>query len=142
MTILTNVRDDMMALREEIFGPLLPIVHYDSQDEAIEYINARPRPLALNVFTKDKAFQQRIITETHSGGLSFNDAVTYLGVDDLPFGGVGASGMGRYLGEEGFITFSNAKSVFRRPTFFNSSKSLHAPYGGKAYRLVRKMFFR
>ncbi len=142
LTILTNVSNDMMALTEEIFGPLLPIVHYDSEDEVIDCINARPRRLALNVFTKDKAFQQRMITETHSGGLSFNDAVTYLGVDDLPFGGVGASGMGRYLGEEGFITFSNAKAVFRRPTMFNSSKTLHAPYGGTAYRLVRKLFFR
>ncbi|MDH3588907.1 MAG: coniferyl aldehyde dehydrogenase [Gammaproteobacteria bacterium] len=134
--VLLDVHDDMRVMNEEIFGPLLPVVPYDSIDDAIAYINERPRPLALNCFDSDKRRIRKILDNTHSGGVCINDAVMHVAVDDLPFGGSGESGMGRYHGEEGFATFSNVRGVFRRPRWLNTAQALYPPYGGKLQKFM------
>ncbi len=140
--VLLDVHDDMRVMNEEIFGPLLPVVPYDSIDDAIEYINARPRPLALNCFDNDKRRIRRLIDHTHSGGVCVNDAVMHVAVDDLPFGGTGDSGIGRYHGYEGFKTFSNIRAVFRRPAWLNTAQTLYPPYGGRLQRALHRFVFR
>ena len=90
----------MRALQDELFGPILPIVSYQSLDGAIEYINDRDRPLALYVFTYDKSEQKKVLERTHAGGVSINDTLMHIAQDDMPFGGVGPSGMGHYHGKE------------------------------------------
>ena len=106
--LLLEVNDDMQVMQDEIFGPLLPVVAYRTLDEALAYINSRPRPLALYYFGYNKAEQERVIETTHSGGVSINETLLQVAIDDLPFGGIGHSGMGRYHGHEGFLTFSQA----------------------------------
>ena len=127
----------MKILEDEIFGPILPIITYENLDEAIDYINDRPRPLALYLFSCDKAIQQRVLSETHSGGVCINDTVIQTAIDSLPFGGIGNSGMGHYHGWEGFQSMSKAKSVFRKGRI-NSAKTIYAPYG----RTVQKLLYR
>ncbi len=115
-TILRNVRPDAKVMQEEIFGPILPVLTVESVDEAIEFVNAREKPLALYVFTRDKATSRRVVERTSSGGACINDVVAHLGVPDLPFGGVGESGMGAYHGRHGFETFSHRKAVLDKST--------------------------
>jgi coniferyl-aldehyde dehydrogenase len=112
--ILINPPDDLRVMREEIFGPILPVKTYRSLDDAIAYINDRPRPLVLYLFARDRRVIDRVLTHTVSGGVCINDTLLHIAAEDLPFGGVGASGMGRYHGLEGFDTFSQLKPVFRR----------------------------
>jgi acyl-CoA reductase-like NAD-dependent aldehyde dehydrogenase len=135
-TILTRVDDLMEVMREEIFGPLLPLLPYRDLDEAIAYVNARPRPLALYLFEHDGGAVDRVLRETVSGGVSVNETLLHVAQDDLPFGGVGPSGMGRYHGREGFDTFSQRKSVFRQSRL-NGLKLFRAPYGKRFESLVR-----
>jgi len=139
--ILLDVNDDMQVMQDEIFGPLLPVLPYASLDEAIAYVNARPRPLALYFFGYDRAEQQQVLERTHSGGVCLNDTLLHVAQDDLPFGGIGASGMGHYHGHEGFLTFSKAKAVFSKPRF-NASRLIYPPYGGRLQRLIRQLFVR
>jgi coniferyl-aldehyde dehydrogenase len=113
-TLLLNVTDDMRIMQEEIFGPLLPLVRYSSITDAITRVNARPRPLALYYFGSDSASRKAILDNTTSGGVAFNDTIIQYAQVDLPFGGVGDSGMGAYHGYEGFKSMSHAKSVFRQ----------------------------
>ncbi|XQW85741.1 coniferyl aldehyde dehydrogenase [Thalassotalea piscium] len=141
LTLLLNVNDDMTVMQQEIFGPLLPIVEYDGLEEAITYINDHERPLALYICSFNKEFQTRLLKETHSGGVCINDAAMHVGVEDLPFGGVGASGMGNYHGIEGFKTFSHAKAIFARGKF-SVAKQLFPPYGKLVHKLVYKLFIR
>lgn len=108
---------DRPLMRDEIFGPILPIVPVRGLDEAIGFINERPKPLALYVFSADKASQRRIVEETSAGGMCINDTVAHLAVPELPFGGVGASGMGAYHGRDSFETFSHRKSVLDKATW-------------------------
>ncbi|XP_056632697.1 aldehyde dehydrogenase, dimeric NADP-preferring-like [Diorhabda sublineata] len=110
-TILINVNPDDSVMREEIFGPILPIINIKDVEEAIEFINAREKPLSLYVFTKDKNIRKTILERTSSGGVTINDTITHVITENLPFGGVGGSGMGSYHGQEGFDTFSHKKSV-------------------------------
>ncbi|MBL0951536.1 MAG: coniferyl aldehyde dehydrogenase, partial [Pseudomonas sp.] len=110
-SLVLDVTDDMKLMQDEIFGPLLPVVPYDRIEDAFAYVNARPRPLALYYFGYDKREQQRVLHETHSGGVCLNDTLLHVAQDDMPFGGVGPSGMGHYHGHEGFLTFSKAKGV-------------------------------
>jgi len=124
--ILLDVNDDMQVMQDEIFGPLLPVLPYASLDEAIAYVNARPRPLALYFFGYDRAEQQQVLERTHSGGVCLNDTLLHVAQDDLPFGGTGASGMGHYHGHEGFLTFSKAKAVFSKPRF-NAARLIYPP---------------
>lgn len=141
LTIVTNVTDDMQIMQEEIFGPLLPIKEYKNIDDAIDYINARPRPLSLYIYSFKKDIQRKILEETIAGGVCVNDAAFHVANDDLPFGGVGASGMGNYHGEEGFIRFSHAKSILRRGKISFASL-LFPPYGKAVHNLVYKFFIR
>lgn len=128
--IIVNPPDDSLVMQDEIFGPILVVKSYNEVDEAIRYVNARPRPLALYYFGRDKAEQQRVIDETISGGVTVNDVMMHFSCDDIPFGGVGPSGMGNYHGFEGFKTFSHAKAVLKQG-FVNLGKLAGTlpPYG-------------
>lgn len=139
--LITNTSEDMLLMQEEIFGPLLPIIGYDSLDEAIQYINQRARPLALYVMSFDDKSQQKILQQTHSGGVCINETVFHVAADDAPFGGIGPSGMGHYHGKEGFLTFSHAKTVLSRGRF-NTGKFVHPPYGTVIQRILMKLFLR
>ncbi|MDE3737182.1 MULTISPECIES: coniferyl aldehyde dehydrogenase [Pseudomonas] len=140
-TLVLNATDDMKLMQEEIFGPLLPVVPYRRIDDAFAYINDRPRPLALYYFGYGKSEQQRVLHETHSGGVCLNDTLLHVAQDDMPFGGVGPSGMGHYHGHEGFLTFSKAKGVFIKQRF-NAAKMIYPPYGKAIQKLVYKLFVR
>jgi coniferyl-aldehyde dehydrogenase len=126
-TIVAGATDEMLVLREEVFGPILPIRAYDDFEEVFAYLAARPRPLALYYFDDDRSRIGRMARETVSGGFAVNDAMLQFVQEALPFGGVGASGMGRYNGFEGFATMSNARAVYR-PGFFNINRIVHPPY--------------
>lgn len=140
-TLLLDVSDDMKIMQEEIFGPLLPILPYDQLEAALDYIADRPRPLALYYFGYNKAEQQRLMEQTHAGGMCVNDAVFHVAQDDLPFGGVGDSGMGHYHGHEGFLSMSKAKAIYIKQRY-NGARSIYPPYGGKLLKLVYKLFLR
>ena len=127
-TLVFNVRDDMRIMQEEIFGPLLPIVTYRDLDEAIAFVNARPRPLALYYFGSSAANRTRVLTRTTSGGVTINGTLLHYPQEDLPFGGVGPSGFGAYHGIEGFRTFSHQKAVFEVGTW-NGGALLRPPFG-------------
>lgn len=113
-TILADVDPDSPVMQEEIFGPILPVVPFDRVDDALSVLRARPKPLALYLFTNDRRLQERVLAETASGGVAINDTISHILGKDLPFGGVGASGMGAYRGKAGFDTFTHYKSVLRR----------------------------
>ena len=139
--VLTDVHDDMLIMQNEIFGPILPIKTYTQIDDVIAYINAKDRPLALYYFGYNKAEQQKVLHETHSGGVCLNETLMTAGMEDMPFGGIGPSGMGHYHGHEGFKTFSHAKSVFSRPKF-SLMKLIYPPYGSSILKLIYKFFLR
>jgi coniferyl-aldehyde dehydrogenase len=126
-TLLVGVDDDMAVMREEIFGPVLPIVPYDSLDEAIAYVNRRPRPLALYWFGHRPAHRDRVLRSTISGGVTINDVCWHVAQEYLPFGGVGASGTGAYHGEHSFRTFSKDKPVLHQARF-NGFGIFRPPY--------------
>lgn len=140
-SLLLNVSDEMIVMQDEIFGPVLPIVPYKNLDQAFAYINQRPRPLALYFFGYNKAEQNRVLNETHSGGVCLNDTLLHVAQDDMPFGGIGASGMGHYHGHEGFLTFSKAKGVLIKQRF-NAAKLIYPPYGKSIQKLIQKLFIR
>jgi len=133
--ILLGVTPEMTVMQDEIFGPLLPIVPYDSLDEALAFINRMDRPLALYWFGRDAAVQQRVLEQTHAGGVTINDCIWHLGQEDQPFGGVGASGIGSYHGDWGFRTFSKEKPVFIQSAFAGT-KLFYPPYGKTFERLL------
>jgi coniferyl-aldehyde dehydrogenase len=134
--LVLGAPEDTRLMREEVFGPILPVVPYRTLDEAIGYVNARPRPLALYVFDHDRASVARVLAETVSGGACVNDTILQLGQDDLPFGGVGPSGMGEYHGRAGFDTFSKRKAVFYQSRL-NGLKLLRPPYGSRFGAILR-----
>jgi aldehyde dehydrogenase (NAD+) len=129
-TIIDNISWEDAVMQEEIFGPILPVIEYTDIEEAIAAINARPKPLALYVFTNNKDLQQKVLKKTSSGGLVINDVVIHLAVLSLPFGGIGDSGMGSYHGKAGFDTFSHYKSLLKN-NFLVDIKLRYAPYKGK-----------
>lgn len=133
--VLTDVPDHALVLSEEIFGPVLPVVAYDDVEEACRFIAARPHPLALYLFGHDAKTVDRILARTQSGGVAVNDTLLHCVQEELPFGGVGASGMGAYHGEAGFRTFSHARSVFNQARF-NGAGMTRPPYGGRMNRLL------
>ncbi len=138
LTVVTGAPDHSALMQEEIFGPLLPLVPYDTLDEAIAYVNARPRPLALYLYEQDRPAIERVLRATIAGGVAINDSLVHLACEDLPFGGVGASGMGVYHGYEGFQTFSLMKPVFRQARF-NARAWLSPPYGRRFAALMKVM---
>jgi aldehyde dehydrogenase (NAD+) len=113
-TVLTGVSAESPAMTEEIFGPVLPVLPFDSLDAALDLVRSRPDPLALYVFSKDDGVVSRIVDSTRSGGVCVNDTVVHITGFELPFGGVGDSGMGRYRGKAGFDTFTRERVVLRR----------------------------
>ena len=113
--LVLDPTDDMTIMREEIFGPLLPVKTYRDLDEVITYVNAKDRPLGFYFFTNDKAREQQLLYRTISGGVTINNVVLHVAQHDLPFGGIGASGMGQYHGHEGFLEFSKLRPVFTTP---------------------------
>jgi aldehyde dehydrogenase (NAD+) len=118
-TILTGVSWDDPVMQEEIFGPILPVIPFDSIDEVLALLEDRPSPLALYLFTNDRRVHERVLSGTRSGGACVNDTVVHMVGQNLPFGGVGDSGMGRYHGQAGFECFSHERTVVRRPTSFD-----------------------
>ena len=140
--LLIDVPEDALVLQEEIFGPILPIVTVNSITAAIAYVNQRPKPLALYWFGKDKKNLQQVLSNTRSGGVTINDTLLHVAVEDLPFGGIGASGMGTYHGKAGFETFSHKKSILEVRSsvglgFLRGTKLARPPYGKKVERLLR-----
>jgi uncharacterized protein YndB with AHSA1/START domain len=127
-TLVFNVHDDMRIMQEEIFGPLLPVVTYRDLADAIAFVNARPRPLALYYFGSSATNRTKVLTRTTSGGVTINGTLMHYVQDDLPFGGVGASGFGAYHGIEGFRAFSHAKAVFHVGRW-NGGALLRPPFG-------------
>ena len=138
-TLIPEPADDLRMMEEELFGPLLPIRTYTNFEETISYINSKPRPLAAYYFGEDKQEEAALIGRTTSGGVCVNDVVMHVAQEELPFGGVGPSGMGAYHGFKGFQTFSHAKSVYRQ-TGINVAKlgGMLPPYG-KATESTIKM---
>ena len=138
LTIVTETTPDMKIMQEEIFGPLLPILEFESLNESLGYISKRDRPLALYWFGNNKNKLNRVLKESISGGVTINDATWHVIQEDIPFGGVGPSGMGAYHGEVGFRTFSHMKGVFFQSKFSQGSK-LHPPYGPMASKMINLM---
>ena len=134
-TLLLGVDNSMAVMREEIFGPLLPIETYYNFDEAIARINARPHPLSLYFFGKDRDRRARALRETNAGGVTINDTLWHFAHDGLPFGGIGASGMGAYHGEASFRTFTHEKPVFLQPRLA-ATRLLYPPYGATYEKLL------
>ena len=133
---LTDVSDSMRVMKEEIFGPILPVVGYDTIDEAIAYVNARPRPLALYYFGASDLDLEAVLSRTVSGGVTVNNTAFHVVQESLPFGGVGPSGMGEYHGRAGFDRFSKLKPVFIDGRW-SASSLLRPPYGGRFRALMR-----
>ncbi len=137
--IVRDATDDMMLMQEEIFGPILPVVRYDGIDDAIARINRGPRPLGLYHFGSDGGERRRVLDRTISGGVTLDDVVFHVSMEDLPFGGIGPSGMGSYHGIDGFRTFSHAKAVFRQSRIDVAGLAgLKPPYGKALEASVRR----
>ena len=133
-TLILNPTDDMQVMREEIFGPVLPVKGYKSVDEAIGYVNAHDRPLALYYFGEDAAEQGKVIAGTTSGGVTVNDVIFHVAQEELPFGGVGPAGTGSYHGEDGYREFSHRRAIYSQltlklPMIQAQLTALRPPYG-------------
>jgi coniferyl-aldehyde dehydrogenase len=135
-TLVLGAPADSRIMREEIFGPVLPIMPYEHLDEAIAYINAHDRPLALYHFDMDSARVEQVLDRTIAGGVSINDCVLHIAQPALPFGGIGPSGMGHYHGHHGFLTFSKQKPVFYQARW-SSFSLLKPPYKTLADRVIK-----
>ncbi|AIS94331.1 coniferyl aldehyde dehydrogenase [Burkholderia thailandensis] len=138
--LVTQAPDASQLMQEEIFGPLLPIVPYDTLDDAIAYVNARARPLALYLFDEDRSSVERVMRDTISGGVTVNDTLMHIACGTLPFGGVGASGMGAYHGYDGFVTFSKMKPVLTQPRL--NTRAMIAPPYGKRFAAILKLMLK
>ncbi|WP_294290330.1 coniferyl aldehyde dehydrogenase [uncultured Sphingomonas sp.] len=135
--IIRDATDDMTVMQEEIFGPILPVRRYDAIDDAVGEVNRRDRPLGLYYFGEDAAEQARVLERTISGGVTVNDVVMHVSMEDLPFGGIGPSGMGAYHGRDGFRTFSHAKAVFKQSRLDVAKLAgLKPPYGKATRRTI------
>ncbi len=140
--LILDATAQMQVMQEEIFGPLLPVLAYERIDDSIADINARPRPLALYYFGRDRAEMQQVLSQTHSGGATMNDIAMHFMAQELPFGGLGASGMGAYHGKYGFERFSHARAVFYQTRLDVAGLvGLRPPYGARALKIL-KLFIR
>lgn len=140
LSIIIDPDDDSLVMREEIFGPILSIKPYDHITEVVDYVNQQPRALALYYFGRDKQEEHYVLHNTTSGGITVNDVMAHVAAEDLPFGGIGPSGMGAYHGGDGFRNFSHAKSVFRQ-TRLNVAKMVGQmpPYGARTAKLIAQL---
>jgi aldehyde dehydrogenase (NAD+) len=139
-TVVVDPDPDEPLMTDEIFGPILPVVTVQSVDEAITFVNSRPKPLAAYLFTKAKAVRERVIKEVPAGGMLVNHLVFHFATSKLPFGGIGPSGMGAYHGKFGFEEFSHRKSVMTKPTRPDVTAMIYPPYTEKAWKLARRLF--
>ncbi|QKW09863.1 aldehyde dehydrogenase family protein [Streptomyces sp. NA04227] len=137
-TVLADVPQGAAVMAEEIFGPILPVLTVRDVHEAIDFINARDKPLSLYAFTHDREARQALLDKTSSGGLVYNAPVIHLGAPNLPFGGVGESGMGAYHGKTSFDTFSHRKSVLSKPTRPDTLRLLYAPHTSRSFAFIAK----
>jgi coniferyl-aldehyde dehydrogenase len=137
-TVVIDPPLDGRLMREEIFGPILPVISTGGTDEAIAFVNERPRPLALYAYTKNAATERKILDRTISGGVTINGTLLHCGQDDMPFGGVGASGMGAYHGKEGFMQFSHKRAV-HKPGFFSGFEFMKPPHGKKTRMALKAL---
>ena len=138
-TILKNVNEGDALMQEEIFGPILPVISFSSIDSAIGFVNRQAKPLALYVFSRDRRVQDRVLAGTSAGGTAINHVWLHVGVPQLPFGGVGESGMGAYHGRQSFETFSHRRSVLKKPTLADPPL-LFPPYTARKMRWFKKLF--
>ena len=134
--IVVDVTDDMQIMQEEIFGPILPVKLYSDIKDAVAYINARPRPLSLYYFGSDASERDYVLNNTVSGGVTVNDVVLHYAQEDLPFGGIGLSGMGAYHGRDGFYEFSHKKAVYSQ-TGSELVSIIRPPYGKRFRKLLK-----
>ena len=140
MTLVIEPGDDMLVMQEELFGPVLCIKGYDAIDDCIRYINTKTRPLGLYYFGEDAEEERRVLDRTVSGGVTINDVLAHSSCEDLPFGGIGASGMGSYHGREGFLTFSHQRAVFRQTRLdLMRLSGMVPPYGRKAEKQLERL---
>ncbi|RDH42163.1 coniferyl aldehyde dehydrogenase [Zooshikella ganghwensis] len=139
--LVTHTNESMLICQEEIFGPILPLITYSTIEQAISFVNQQPRPLALYLFSHEQDLHDKVLVNTHSGGVCLNETLLHVAVDDLPFGGVGPSGMGHYHGQEGFQTFSQAKSILKKGRI-NSTQFIYPPYKNKAINWLYKLLLR
>ena len=139
-TVVVDPDPDEPLMTDEIFGPILPVVTVQSLDDAITFVNSRPKPLAAYLFTKTKSIRERVIKEVPAGGMVVNHLVFHFATAKLPFGGVGPSGMGAYHGKWGFEEFSHRKTVMTKPTRPDLTAMIYPPYTEKAWKLARKLF--
>ncbi|WP_275866926.1 aldehyde dehydrogenase family protein [Algoriphagus sp. CAU 1675] len=138
-TILSEINESMLVAHEEIFGPILPVITFDSTESAISYINAKPKPLALYAFGGNKNFTDQVLQRCSSGNALTNDCVLHFLHNELPFGGVNNSGIGKAHGQYGFLAFSNEKGVLHQRTGYNNTTLLRPPYGAKAKQIVASL---
>ncbi|MEA2570469.1 MAG: aldehyde dehydrogenase [Acidobacteriota bacterium] len=127
-TLLTDVDLDSAVMREEIFGPLLPVIPYNTLDEALRIIAEREKPLVLYLFSRSRRVINDVLARTTAGGTAINDTLIHFYQSNLPFGGVGESGMGKAHGQFGFEAFSNARGVLEQPTKFSGTQLMYPPY--------------
>ncbi|HNM31969.1 MAG TPA: aldehyde dehydrogenase [Chitinophagales bacterium] len=137
-TLLDNVSPDDEVMNEEIFGPIMPIIEYEKLDDAINFVNARNKPLALYIFSDDKMYQEKILSKTSSGNASINECLMHVGQFELPFGGVGESGIGAYHGKLSFDTFSHLKGVLKKSTLADIAQR-YPPYTESGANLIKKL---
>jgi len=139
-TLILNASDDMLIMQEEIFGPLMPVKTYQQFDETIAYINSKPRPLGLYYFGHDPLEERSIVERTTSGGVTINDVVMHVGQDELPFGGVGPSGMGAYHGFDGFKAFSHNKAIYKQTKLdVGNMIGMAPPFNDKTENTIKQM---
>jgi coniferyl-aldehyde dehydrogenase len=139
LQLLTKTNSTMTIMQQEIFGPILPIIGYKTIEQAIQVVHSQSRPLALYLFTNERQTEEFVMRNTHAGGVCINDTVSHVAQEDLPFGGVGPSGMGVYHAKEGFLTFSATKPIFKRGKL-NSAKMAFPPYGKLIHKLIYRLF--
>jgi aldehyde dehydrogenase (NAD+) len=137
-TLIDGITPDDPIMQGEIFGPLLPIIEFEKLDEAIQFVNSRNKPLALYIFSDDKMFQERILHETSSGNASINECLMHVANFELPFGGVGESGIGAYHGKLSFDTFSHLKGILKKSTLTDLNQRF-PPYTESGTNLIKKM---
>ncbi len=139
-TVVVDPATDEPLMTDEIFGPILPVLTVQNLDEAITFVNSRPKPLAAYLFTKTKAVRERVIKEVPAGGMVVNHLLFHFATHKLPFGGVGPSGLGAYHGKFGFEEFSHRKSVLTKTTRPDIASFIYPPYTEKAWKLARRLF--
>ncbi len=139
LQLITHTHNDMAVMQQEIFGPILPIISYQKLSEAISFIQSKARPLAFYLFSNNVNIQNQVLKQTHAGGVCINDTVSHVAQLDLPFGGVGASGMGQYRAHEGFKTFSANKPIHKKSRHYSKHANLF-PFGKIFYKLIYHFF--